>query len=387
MRKKRIYIAIADTGGGHRAAANSILDMFNKLYPDKYEIMIDNVFTNTKKLGKQLEDAYARLNSRFTFIYSWSYLLTKIPIILHIVNNIITRASVPITLKNITEFQPDMVISIHPLVEHLLKKGIKKANIHPKKAVVITDPITAHPGWYSYRIYDLYIVSSERLKNVLIKHHIEKDKIKIHCPPLQPKFQRALDDEEINELKNEFDFPKDKKIIFFAGGGEGFKNIQKYLKIILTKPEMLEKAYFVVVTGKNQKQKTMVDNMVKEYPNSFKIFGFTKKMFELTAMSDLVICKAGPATTYQALLLKKPIIHTMYIYGQEKGNVEMVSEYGYGEYIPKIKKLVNELENLLVKNPQKLIDMQNNVRNSHINNGSEGIVKELVRLLETGVSE
>jgi len=382
-KKKKIYMAIADTGGGHRAAANSLINVFNNVFQDEYEIMVDNIFENTKKIGKKLENAYAKLNSRFTFIFGLAYILTSLRPLLWLSNRIMGVNAIPKTAKKLKEFQPDLIVSIHPLVELILKKAMQKAGIDPLKAVVITDPITAHLGWYSQKMYDLYVVSSDRLKNKLIKAGIKESLIKIHCPPLDPKFDRPLTPEEINTLKNEFDFPKDKNIIFFAGGGEGFKNIDKYIKYILEKPHLFDKAYFVVVTGKNKAQKELLEVMTKDYKDNFRIIGFTKQMYELTGISDIVIGKAGPATTYQALLLKKPIIHTMYIYGQEKGNTELIVNNGYGEYIPNIKKLVDKLEDLII-NDEKLEKMKENVRETDIINGSEGIARELAHLLDTG---
>jgi UDP-N-acetylglucosamine:LPS N-acetylglucosamine transferase len=381
--KKKVYMAIADTGGGHRAAARSLTGAYDLMFDGKYDIMIDNVFTNTKSIGKKLENAYAALNNRFTFIYSMGYVLTSIKPILYLVNNIMGVNSIPKTTEKLREFNPDIVVSIHPLVDLILKKSIKKAGINPKMAVVITDPITAHIGWFNPKIYDLYIVSSNRLKNKLLKHGVKEDKIKIYDPPLNPQFQKSLSENEISNIKERFDFPKDKKIIFFAGSGEGFKNIDKYIKRILNKPKLMEKAYFVVVTGKNTAQKEMLERLTKNHENNFKIFGFSKDMHDLTAASDLIICKAGPATTYQALILKTPIIHTMYIYGQEKGNTELIKENNYGRYIPNIKKLVDKIEDLVL-HEEKLNEMKNNLEHANFTNGSESIVRELHNLLNSG---
>jgi len=380
--KKKIYMAISDTGGGHRAAAQSLQGAFDLLFDGKYDIMIDNIFTNTKKIGKKLEKAYATLNNRLTFIYSLGYILTSIKPILYLVNNIMGVNAIPKTAEKLKEFDPDLVISIHPLVDLILKKSIKRAGINPKKAVVITDPITAHIGWFTPPIYDLYIVSSERLKKRLIKRKVDEDKIKIYNPPLNPQFQKAISENEINQIKQRFDFPNDKKIVFFAGSGEGFKNINLYVKRILKKQKLLEKAFFVIVTGKNTAQKEMLEEMTKEHQTNFKIFGFSKDMHDLTAAADLIICKAGPATTYQALILKTPIIHTMYIYGQEKGNTDLIRENNYGRYIPNIRKLVDNIEDLVV-NDEKLKQMKDNLQHANFNNGSEGIVKELHKLLNS----
>jgi len=72
----------------------------------------------------------------------------------------------------------------------------------------------------------------------------------------------------------------------------------------------------------------------------------------------------------------------MSIYGQETGTTRMLVEKGYGKYIKPIGKLVNELEKLILTD-EELRKMQQNVEASNFTNGSEGIVKELINLINT----
>lgn len=384
-RKKRIFIAIADTGGGHRAAASSLINAFEEKYNNKFEIKVQNIFEFSKRIGKTLESIYKIFSNKIPALYSIPYLLTNNKFILTLAERIMGRNVIKKVTEFIKEFKPDLIVSIHPGVNLVLKKAIERSGYNSAKAIIVTDPLTAHYGWRSQKIYDLYIVASEEVKNLFIKTGFDKSKIKIYCPPLHPNFKKAVTPEEILKLKDEFNFPKDKLIIFFAGSGEGFKNIEKYIKLLVKKPQLFNHAYFVVVTGKNKAQKDNLEKIIKDFKENFRIFGFTKQMYELTGVSDLVICKAGPATTYQALLLKKPIIHTMYMI-QEKEMTQFIIKNDYGKYIPNIKSLINKLEELIL-NKEQLKQMNEKLDKANIVNGSYEIVEELVNLLNRSIGK
>jgi len=304
MEKKKIYIAIADTGGGHRAPAESLAKVFTDKYNGQYEVMVDNVFGNTKRIGKWMEKAYHFLNNRFTFLFSFVYAITDNRVMMFLTEWVFGGSGIRKTAEKLREFNPDLFISMHPAINYILRKSIEKSGITSVKAMIVTDPITAHRGWTYQRIHDLCIVFSEVLRKKFIRQGVNEKILKVYDPPLNPSFQRALSKDEMLKIKKEFGFPENKKIIFFAGSGEGFKNIEKYVKRILKKPELFEKAYFVIVTGRNAKQKENLEKMTDQYKDSFKIFGFTKQMYELTGSADLVVCKGGTSTTYQCLVLK-----------------------------------------------------------------------------------
>ena len=44
--KKRILFLMSDTGGGHRASAQAIKEAIEYLHPDRYDIIIEDIWKN-----------------------------------------------------------------------------------------------------------------------------------------------------------------------------------------------------------------------------------------------------------------------------------------------------------------------------------------------------
>jgi len=61
--------------------------------------------------------------------------------------------------------------------------------------------------------------------------------------------------------------------------------------------------------------------------------GFVTRMAEYMAAADVLITKAGPGTIAEAASMGLPILLTSFLPGQEAGNVDLVLENGFGEYV------------------------------------------------------
>ena len=73
----------------------------------------------------------------------------------------------------------------------------------------------------------------------------------------------------------------------------------------------------------------------KLYPDvRIHVYGFVDFVYELINISDAVITKGGPATVMEILQLNKIPVISSYIWEQEKGNVELVTQSNVGFYEP-----------------------------------------------------
>ena len=100
-------------------------------------------------------------------------------------------------------------------------------------------------------------------------------------------------------------------------------------------------------------------------------------MQEWIAASDLVLGKAGAATTFEALVMNRPIFHTNYVAYNEKTNVDFCIEKDIGRYIPEPKMLVELLEPL-TKDRTPLEHLSQKIADLNLKPGTLDIAKHLI---------
>ena len=96
----------------------------------------------------------------------------------------------------------------------------------------------------------------------------------------------------------------------------------------------------------------------------------------LMNIADCIISKSGPATIMESLSLRKPLILSNYVRGQELGNVLFVKLNNVGWYLPKVLSAVKKTEELL---SGKIQFSQKNIEALNIKNG----VKDIAHFIMT----
>lgn len=183
---------------------------------------------------------------------------------------------------------------------------------------VLTD-FAPHAYWVHDEV-DGYVVGSEQTKTWLIDKGVSADKILPLGIPIDPKFSRFLDKEEI--MAN---YGLDRKIptILLMGGGHGLGPIKKVLKQLDASRMSLQ---FVVVCGINEKLYRWL--MKQRFGKRMLAFRYTDQIDRLMTVASLIITKPGGITTAEALAKQLPMIVLNPIPGQEKRNTDfLVSQH------------------------------------------------------------
>jgi UDP:flavonoid glycosyltransferase YjiC (YdhE family) len=112
------------------------------------------------------------------------------------------------------------------------------------------------------------------------------------------------------------------------------------------------------------------------------VFGFTDRISDLMAVSDVIITKPGPGTINEAIAMKVPILldNTDITLFWERANVDFVLKYGVGQKIKKIRQ-VKDLLVTYLKDKQVRQDTENSFFNIppnqfHLRIG--GIIHDLI---------
>lgn len=337
MKKKILYL-FSDTGGGHRSAATAVMRAVDHLrHENTVQEMVD-VFAACSGFLNVFARLYApviKYSPRlWGQLYYWLDDEKKLEQLEKLSRPFIFKELVNLLLEK----RPDVVVSVHPLVNHLAVKAIKESGLKIPFIVVITDPVTLHRAWIMPEV-DLCIVATPEAKKMAVRYGMPEKKIRVIGMPIDPKFFLRDRDKKKAKVKDALN-PK-LFTILLMGGGEGAGTMGK---IVDEFARTGFKGQLIVIAGRNKRLETKLKS--KKYGFPMKVFGFTDKVQELMAESDMIITKAGPGTIAEALAMNLPIIVTSWLPGQEEGNVEFVVRENVGRVSrdPKrVVELVNEL--------------------------------------------
>ncbi len=362
-----ILLFYASYGSGHLSATTAIEQYIRENYPDAKTLKIDCVEYINKSINKISTSAYKSIILKTPVLWGQVYKLLKNDTILDI-----TQFSNRFMAKKIftlfEDFEPDLVISCHPLGGQITSflKSHKKTNC--KLATVMTD-FASHKQWLIGKDYtDYFFVSNIEMKTSLISEGIYPNKIYVSGIPISPNFYKNYNKENIYKSLN---IEKNKKnIIFFGGGSLGLSSSSNIQAILTSLLQATDESYqIIIISGKNQKlyndfQKTINNTYHK---SQIKLIDFTTELPELLPITSFVITKPGGLTITECISTNVPIILINPIPGQEKENAQYIADNKMGIWIKTNKPTSEYFQEIF--NDTKLIEeiKENQKKYSHIN--------------------
>jgi len=342
MRDKKILYLFSDTGGGHRSAANALIKTVEEIMGDNAPRQeMTDVFASSNKFISLLANLYAPVIKYCPFLWGALYHATnnKLSIV------IMDKISDPFVSKKlqslIKEKNPDIIVSVHPVTNHIAVKAMKRINHNVPLLTVVTDPVTFHRVWICPQV-DKIVLATEDAKTLCRKYGFGLDNIEVLGFPIDPKFFKTSSPKK--ELREEIGIAAGKFTVLFMGGGEGGGNIYEFIS-------ELDKGgldiQLIVIAGRNHLLKKKLEDNSSKFKFPMKVFGFTDQVADIMGASDLIITKAGPGTIIEAVSKHLPIILTSFLPGQEEGNVEYVLTMQLGDLVKDRKGIVQAVQNIM----------------------------------------
>lgn len=366
-KKPTILFLYSDTGGGHRSAAEAIIEAINLEYPDSFELKMVDIFKEYAplplnyapeiyphlsrhpqmwKIGYEVSDGTRRIRAFYDVI--WPYL----------------RRAVHQLLR---DNPVDLFVSVHQLVNIPILRLISKSSI--PFVTVVTDLVSTHSAWY-HPGADLVIVPTIPAKEKALRNGLPNEKILVIGQPVaeryvQPQLEKKL-------LRENLNWNKEMLTILLVGGGEGMGNLERHAIAINNANLPIQ---LIIVTGRNHQLKKSLEAQNWNMPT--KIYGFVKEMPEFMQASDILITKAGPGTISEAFIAGLPMILYSKMPGQEDGNIGYVENQGAGVWAPHPDEMVSCIKGWL-KNPDEMKKVAERSKNLAKPNASREIAKALV---------
>jgi 1,2-diacylglycerol 3-beta-galactosyltransferase len=245
--------------------------------------------------------------------------------------------------QQLRSHDPDLVISVHPLLNHVGWQAIQMSGRPRGLVTVVTDLVEFHRGWIFPRV-DLLVVPTESARLAALKRRVPADRVRLLGLPVDLRFRPPAPGEKL-ALRRRYGLDEDRFSILISGGGEGSGKLLQQARALA----WLEHPWqVVVVCGRNEKLQRRLSRV--RFGTPTRIFGFVDDMPDLMRAADVVVSKAGPGAIGEVLATGLPLIVTGYLPGQETENVTFVSRSGFGRYAPKPDQLLQAVTDLTAEN-------------------------------------
>jgi 1,2-diacylglycerol 3-beta-galactosyltransferase len=335
--KPHILFLFSDTGGGHRSAAEALIEALHLEFPQRLTTEMVDLFREYSPAPlRWAPDLYPQM--------------VKVPqawgLGWHVSNGsrrarLIGASAWPYVRRSLkmlfAEHPADLIVSVHPLMNGTPLQALGPNR--PPFITVVTDLVSTHALWFYHRV-DQCIVPSEEAHRYALRFGMPAERVEVVGLPVADRFiQPGL---EKSEIRARLGWPQDRVVVLMVGGGDGMGPLEESAQAVARAGL---KCAVAVVAGRNQGLKERLQ--AHEWPIPAFIYGFVHEMPDFMRAADVIVTKAGPGTICEAFIAGLPIILYSRLPGQEDGNVSYVVDHKAGFWSPHPAEIVESLTRLL----------------------------------------
>ncbi|HLY32626.1 MAG TPA: glycosyltransferase [Ktedonobacterales bacterium] len=379
-RPRTVLFLLSDTGAGHRSAANAVHSAMQlveqqiasaqrnagdlttarrpKGHDPNWRALLVDVFAECGRFP--LSKGISLYGPAITYsprLYSQIYRMTNS------VNrfNAAYRLSQPFIRQGLIQLlertRPDVIVSVHPLVNHITLQALRDLGLRIPFITVVTDLFSVHCSWIAPGV-TACVTPTEAAQQFAIAGGIPARRVHLLGMPIDPKFATPPTTTP-EERKAALGFDPKLPVVLLVGGGDGAGGLARAADALSR--EQLN-AQLAIVTGRNKQLYAELLRHKEQFLTPVHLFGFVNNMPDLMRAADVIVTKAGPGTLSEAMACELPIILTGAVPGQEEGNVDFVLENDIGVLATSPQRIVDALHSLLDPSNPQLGRMRENVR-------------------------
>ena len=321
---RKILFLFSDTGGGHRSAAEAIIEAIHLEFPGQADCeMVDffklyspppfnrapQIYPSLSRMPRVWGAGYriSNGNRRTLAFYSavWPYIQRRLR-------------------RLVDEHPADLIVSVHQVTNIPVSRIASVRQI--PFITVVTDMVSTHAAWFAPHATQIIVPTREAYLHGL-ENKVRPEQMTIVGMPVAERFAHAPGSRE--EIRARLGWPADRPVILMVGGGEGVGPLEA-MATALDRSGL--PVALAVVTGRNQALRDRLARRPWRIP-AF-INGFVTEMPQFMHAADILVTKAGPGTISEAFIAGLPLILYSKMPGQEDGNVSFVCTTGSGVWSP-----------------------------------------------------
>src|SRR5512135_885652 len=338
-KKPHIVFYFSDTGGGHRSAAEAIIEALHLEYGQGFTAEMVDVFKEyAPPPFRRMPELYPEF-VKAPRLWQASFYATDGRARVRALSDAMWPIAREAARKLVHDHPAELIVTVHPIANSLALKALGPHR--PPFYAVVTDLVTTHALWFDARA-DIIFVPTETASQRAVSYHMPPDKLEVVGLPVADRYCKPIGDKR--ELRRKLGWPADKPMTLLVGGGEGMGPLGRNARAI---DESGLDVGLAIVCGRNQKLQGTLRGLPWENPTF--VYGFTREMPEFMRAADVIVTKAGPGTIAEALNANLPIILYSKVPGQEDGNVTFVESEGAGVWAPKPNMVIRTLTRWISK--------------------------------------
>lgn len=372
---KKIVILTSRGGGGQ----TSVTQALSQQLEDTYRISTTDVFSGLlapldllstisdgRMTGVDLYNYLVQkkqlwfLNNLFFPIGNWMYSLRhkKIEKLLH---------------SYIKQEDPDLIISVVPIINAPILAVCKELNIPFLLVSPDLDPtmyISAmqKPNYKKFKL--LLPFYDDHIAKLVGRSQIPMEDVQITGYPIKNVF---LTDKNKALIKQEWGVPTGKPVVFVLLGSQGTTALPRLARE-LAKLEV--PAHCIFGTGKSEHLIEKIEKTKWPANVTTTVVGFTDKVADLMAISDILISKSGSVSFAEALYTDLPMLldGTAPVVDWEQENLNFLVRHQLGDVITSYRQVAGMVTGYL-KDEEKLTQTRERIKQLDKKNGSLEIEK------------
>jgi len=376
---KKIHFAMIEAGGGHKTPALAVMESLEELFPGKYQIKVLDFMKDIG--GTDLDEFHKK---------AWKYLLkhpdlTKGiqtfdfitgPVNIQIYKLLRDRFSKHV-MRYLYNEKPDLVFSTHYFNTMSIAHIRKTYEIGPILINYLTEIFDFDSYWYLKNV-DHYIVASKQAEKKLLKKKFPREKLHLFPYPVRRSFFEIKRSK--TEILDSLDLDDQRKTLLVTLGSEGIGSIYRMIETLVQKEFTLN---VIAVTGKNEQLRNQLvqDFGSPDQKTRVLALGFQENINELIYASDFCLIKPGPATTWEVLSMKKPIIFFESAQLSENPNIKFVVDNRLGYYAGNMPRKLSQIVDWFLGG-YGLQECEKAYEDITMENGSTAIARFLDQILQ-----
>ena len=310
--KKILILTSIKTGSGHKSSSNAIE---KKLKDAGYDTKQLDVFPLMGKRGDFIENIYIPITTRAPYVYYFAERFSEhFPDSVHLTMYAQVKNGL---LKEIKDYQPDLIISVQCMFTKAVSRLIKEYKLNIPFYIGVIDLIQPPAVWMD-RNADITFVPTDVIRDDYIMKGFDPRRVLTSGFPVR---------DDIVVLNKPKTVDSHVNILMVNTSTDLKKNI-KFVKEV----SRLDNVSIKFICGLDKRlYQTLMDMQKKgELPKSVQVYEFVMNMNDFLAQSHIILTKAGPNVITEAVRSGTAVVITGHIKGQENYNYQFVTSNGYG---------------------------------------------------------
>jgi len=316
---RRAMILGAGVGSGHNSAAKAIEAELLRSGFDGEVRGLDVLDTTSEVFNKLYDDAYFALVAEVPWLVGWGYDRMDSPFKLAPAMRWWEQANTTSMVREIRDFDPDLVICTHFLPARMVSLMIARGHLSARLSLVTTD-YDFQGTWLTVPVAQLF-VAREETRQFLLNMGLPEDRVTSSGIPVRTEFSTSLN---ADDVRARYGLRPDVPTVLISAGAAGGPRV---LQVVRQTLAINEDFQAVVVCGHNPELKGRVDALVAGR-DDFRVLGFTTDMPELMGISSMFVGKPGGLSSSECMASGLPMVIIDPIPGQEERNADYLLEEG-----------------------------------------------------------